>query len=759
MFKPSRHLWLAHRRPGSLVRLRRSPVLRLVATLIAGLMVGGSAPQVWALPPRPQEPPLIPAALARPQAPAPAAPAPAPAPVLVPARLTPLKLERIDAAGAPLRTQAADDPWLAFDRDPATALVASDGQPVRMRITLRSPRRVTGLLMQGHGGKLSLLESATAGAPALDGLAELPLAPGREGWQQASGGAGSRETAQLVLVWHPAAAGDRLAETAVLGLAERAPAAGEPLADALYGATPPGAIVVSASPNQQSVSPPDRAASASAGRFTLQLARDPRSIGRAFLVYQLSGVSHWTGVPRSVNGHARRGGEGLDRPGDGGLQVEEIAPGWLRAGANEIRFEPKSDEDPLGYRVTGLRLVMLTAEALPQAMVVGGGRGADLSDGRDDTGVNPRRAGGLVDVAFARRSLPLAVSFQVAKPVSGSLIVRAVRNGKISRPMRAPIELGSRTPGWHHVPLDNPVAADGLRLSWEGQGESGGLLSELHVTAEPLAPPRPLPGLQVTHPLHGECVDGRAYVRGFVSRIATPAGVVRMEVDGRKLEPGPGLDGSFAFETAAPAGRKGPWKLRLSARFPDGGSEALTVPMGPCAPVRPVQDSAGRFVVEDVGAPYGQWVRKGQAARLSFGGATLDIPAGAVATDVRITMRPLLAQQVPALDPGMDNLTPGRQAFRLGPHGLRFKQPITIPLPYDPSTAAGRESGRFGTFYYDETEQKVASHPAPGSGQPGEDRRQRHRPLHRLRERDAAHARAPRAGAEHADLAEGREAG
>ena len=126
----------------------------------------------------------------------------------------------------------------------------------------------------------------------------------------------------FLLEWRPAAPGDCLAEAVLMGPGERVPAVAEPLADALHGPVPAGAVVVQAGPEQATVSPPDRAVSASAGRFTLNLARDPRLIGRAFLVYQLGGVAHWSGVPRTVNGYPRRGGEGLDRPGEGGLQVE-----------------------------------------------------------------------------------------------------------------------------------------------------------------------------------------------------------------------------------------------------------------------------------------------------------------------------------------------------------------------------------------------------------------------------------------------------
>ena len=171
----SRSLWLSPRSAGSLARLRRCFAVRLVATVIAGLMFGGSAPQVWAFPAdRPG--PWLPATGPMPWKPASPPPRPIaakspPARTLVPTRLTPVALERIDAAGAPLRTGAADDPWLAFDRDPSTALVSRDGQPVRLRASFHAARKLTGVLLQGQGGgTLSLFERRPCGAQANRGF-------------------------------------------------------------------------------------------------------------------------------------------------------------------------------------------------------------------------------------------------------------------------------------------------------------------------------------------------------------------------------------------------------------------------------------------------------------------------------------------------------------------------------------------------------------------------------------------------------------
>src|SRR6185503_15633749 len=78
---------------------------------------------------------------------------------------------------------------------------------------------------------------------------------------------------------------------------------------------------------------------------------------------------------------------------------------------------------------------------------------------------------------------------------------------------------GALVPGWNRIALDRAGAADGLSLRWKGAGQGGSKsgtneIVEVRVAASPI----PTGGerrLHVSYPLHGECVDHQAYVRGF----------------------------------------------------------------------------------------------------------------------------------------------------------------------------------------------------------------------------------------------------
>src|SRR5581483_11369191 len=91
--------------------------------------------------------------------------------------------------------------------------------------------------------------------------------------------------------------------------------------------------------------------------FQLRVDADPALLGRAFLVYELTGLASFAAVPRRINGFPVQGGFNPELGAAAGLQVEEISPEWLFKGDNEIRFLPAAAGDPVGYRVRRLRVV------------------------------------------------------------------------------------------------------------------------------------------------------------------------------------------------------------------------------------------------------------------------------------------------------------------------------------------------------------------------------------------------------------------
>src|SRR5262245_2688995 len=72
--------------------------------------------------------------------------------------------------------------------------------------------------------------------------------------------------------------------------------------------------------------------------FAVALDRSPADFKRAYLTYQVLGLSSWVHAMRSINGAPAQGGFALPSSASWTQQVEEINPQWLVSGANAIAF-------------------------------------------------------------------------------------------------------------------------------------------------------------------------------------------------------------------------------------------------------------------------------------------------------------------------------------------------------------------------------------------------------------------------------------
>jgi hypothetical protein len=381
----------------------------------------------------------------------------------------------------------------------------------------------------------------------------------------------------------------------------------EELADTIATTSPAGAREVRATPGDQSVKSGGANGSVTSGQFELSIEDDPASLGRAFLVYDLSGLSSFVSAVRSINGSTPLGGAHTAPSADGGVQVEEISPLSLRRGANSIEFLPAPQGDGTGYRVANLRVVFV----------------------RDST-----------------------------------------------------------------APARNDAHPD----------------------------------LVIAHPRHGECAGGAAYVRGFVAPAANASGAATVLVDGKPIPSQIASDGSFSVTVQRPGRESSAFSFEVAARYPDGAEVSRPVTVDGCDDGVPddVALSAAHArgkLVQDPGAPFGAVVYPWAAKTLSYGGATIEIPAGAVDKTVRITIRPLPASQLAKMNEGMKNVSPGSGGYRFGPHGLTFKTPITIKLPVDDALLpTGKDKKDVSAFFYDEQDyhwKSVGRAHSPDSRKPG----------------------------------------
>ena len=248
------------------------------------------------------------------------------------------------------------------------------------------------------------------------------------------------------------------------------------------------------------------------GEFEVALQDAPSAGSRAFLVYELAGLPHFTAARRAINGGPVQGGFQPSWGSKGGLQVEEVSPRWFAAGRNVVHFFPGT-HTAASYRVRKLRLVVIPSAAAglsPETNRTWG----DLLD-RSDTTVWTTKAGSKDEQRtwrFSARSQARALDFRLPKKASGELVIAAESRGDAGR---VRVRLDGLTPGWHQVALDSLPVADRLVFLMSGGREAGASIAELSVSASPL-PTDMEPHMNVTFPLSGECVNHRVHVQGFI---------------------------------------------------------------------------------------------------------------------------------------------------------------------------------------------------------------------------------------------------
>ncbi|MCL2449818.1 MAG: hypothetical protein FWD17_12795, partial [Polyangiaceae bacterium] len=616
--------------------------------------------------------------------PSPAAPAAGPshpaAHAVLPVPLVPARVEWGSAHDG--------DPWALFDGRASTGLTQRASGAVPIVVTLPGATELGAVTVLGPAhGRLTVENADSNERNPIDGWQAIDLDLEEGQWRRLPT-AGPGQTAQrVVATWlSDDAVGPK--ELAFWGFDVPSRDARDlELSDRILAGPTAGSVTAEALPEEGRVSRVELGAGAPPGPsgdavFTARLGVDPRALSRAFLVYELTGVSHFTEAVRRINGLEARGGARppSDRPNEGGLQVEEIAPSWLRPGDNEVRFIAPASPAVPGYAVRRVRLV-------------GIGHSSLLETQFESAGGHAARA----HVDFGSASQPHELAFDLLAPSDAELLVH---EGKLT-PLR--VDLRGLEAGWHRVSLDAmpPAGAFDVELSSpkgkvaRGRHEDRSTaLGEVAVSASPRDSRESR--LVVSYPLHGECVDHSARVQGFAE--TRPGSDVRsLRVSGQAFETG--RDGSFAFDVPEPPTARGrSWEVPIEAELTDGTRLRARLDMQPC-----LDPSAETDLKEDEGAPFRKVVRAGEATTVAFAGTKLEIPAGAVEEDVTLSIRPLVADQVPKMSPGMANVTPSGGAFRFGPHGLKFKKPVKITLPYDAhALSRGAHERQIFSFFYDE---------------------------------------------------------
>jgi hypothetical protein len=602
-------------------------------------------------------------------------------PVLV--RVDGARVERVHA------TSGGDVTAALLDGDGATSLESAE--PMLLRVRLDRPRHIVGVAVvsgPAHVEVSTSLDGASASRQFEDDVVDASA------WQRLSFSAASLADT-IELRWTTASTSSSLREIELW--AEGAPSEhvpGTSLASEIVAEPSRFGRVSSVTAEPVSLSPLTYARDRRAATVRFAVVRPTRCV-RTFFRYELEGIAGIEAVPRTLNGARVLATSVARRSDERSIVAEEIPSAALRAGDNELTFEPIRDAS-IAARIRRIDVVCVedVARATDDVALSAAQRATlnALTDGVAATSLDVRSRNEGARWVFGVPSQIHSVSFFSPTALAGRLELATGVGRAVSR---VSIPLAGLRQGWNHVDVPSSLApSDAVDVRFAGGREASGSVSELHVVASPLAVARS-PRVVITHPTASDCVGSSVYVRGFIDGRVLALARAQLELGSMSRELAIASDGSFSTSVS---GQVSGEQVAVRAVF-DGQEVVATARLDRCPTTSPTPYAN---TLADTSAPFGQWVRPDAPATLEYAGLRIEIPAGAVEQAVRVTVHPIERADLPTLDPGMDNVTKDGRAFRLGPHGIVFSKPLRITVPWSArSLPAGMRDDDVNVFYFD----------------------------------------------------------
>jgi hypothetical protein len=327
---------------------------------------------------------------------------------------------------APVRLIEARNVAKAFDRDTGSSYTAFG--PSTVTLTLPEAKAVTGLRVFGKAPyRLTARAVNGRSMQSIAGLTDIDLSKLEARWNTLAATAPVTAT-KLQLTLKPLPGGGAgLAELEVWADGQHANMAASSFDADGELLTAPQMVVVPATETQITEGvviggAKDDTADNSA---TIELPVTTTSIARAWLVYEVNGLSHWAGAARSINSRVQQGGH-VQRPNaDWSLVAEPVAPALLVEGSNTVTFAAPGESS---YRIRNVRLMIEPHDGWNFIARIDSDRsGAEaVLDGVETTGWRPAAASHLT-ATFRQMTALDKLRLQIAGTVTGTLGIDALR--------------------------------------------------------------------------------------------------------------------------------------------------------------------------------------------------------------------------------------------------------------------------------------------------------------------------------------------
>ena len=309
-------------------------------------------------------------------------------------RLTPLVVTVTPASNLPAQVQALESQTVgqAFDRDTTTFYTAYGVDQIQ--VTFEGSESIQRLRVYGPAPyQLTVSTSdADGNLTPLTSWTNLDLTQLSSGWNSFNLPA-PVQSATLILTLTPvsgsSATGLQEIEFWGSGLAQNE-TDGAAWDAFLASPTAPSTLLVSGREYPAGPATVTVGGTSPTATFTVNLPLNGTQYRKAWLLYDVNGLSHWIAVPRSINGQESAGGWPLPGSTQWCTEAEPIHPDWLYQGSNTITFSmPNGVTTP--YQIANLKVVVEEDDGANfiDNIQASNGNASVLTDGDETTGWRP----------------------------------------------------------------------------------------------------------------------------------------------------------------------------------------------------------------------------------------------------------------------------------------------------------------------------------------------------------------------------------
>ncbi|MDH5654259.1 MAG: discoidin domain-containing protein, partial [Gammaproteobacteria bacterium] len=642
-------------------------------------------------------------------------------------KLTPLSLGSTPDSSLPAEVQQLESQTVPhlFDRNTTTEYTAYGNSQVT--VTLENSQAIQAIKIFGAAPYVLSVEMKKGSYwEGINGLTKLDLTNLSTDWHRFEANA-AVNASELRLAFAPAGGGTAsgLKELELWGEGERVVIkSGRDLLEAMQGKTPPAhGRLYAAEPDFGAIgTPAGQTGDPADDTFTLTVPYTGPAIKRAWLSYELHGAGHWVSPVRNINSQGQLGGHYRFAGSAWSSQLEPLNPDWLNQGTNQIVFRAPTEADTFAVRNVAL-LVELENGANFVSQVSGtpsssGNLPSAAYDGSTTTGWRPYASNNSstdpsLQFDFDKPVQLDGVVLYLANSLEGKIEVEFLENGKWVSPSLGAILGNKLHAGENVLAITSNQPVEGLKLIfYNGAGSTAELL-EVHPIGSGVGLTHGKPAITVTYPDAGQFYGTKALLRGFVQPIANDSGAAQLFVAGQQIKRSDGAFEALVNTSDMMELDGGLYSVTIDAVYPDGERVSKTVTLSKYG----TSDMVGAtlttltdyFNGNGAGgkndATAAQRQSTGNPYRIEVDEGVLELePDAMVESPGTLSITSLKEGELPALDPGMTNVTKGpRKGYRFKPHGKKFKKNIRVEIPFNAAQLrAGQTVNDIKTYYFDE---------------------------------------------------------